>query len=216
MGMKVLKAKPEREILKDKLYHTKISYWLVIIAVIILLAIGLRNLNDSPEWSQWALLQCGLGGLAFIGLQIWGKRPIFQKEFKPIDLNTILQTVVIFTVISAVMTVLQGLLAISEIEIAFYFVFVSITEEIFFRGLLLIPFRKAKTIGIKFIGVLIQAVLFMGFHINYWGDTSKLIAVFFSGLTFGVFFVLWDNITANILAHFLWNVIQVGVVFIAF
>jgi len=216
MGMKVLKAKPEREINRDRLFHTKISYWLIIIAVLILLAIGIRNLSDSPEWSQWALLQAGLGFFAFFGLQIFGKRDIIQKEFNPIDLNTILKTVIIFTVISAVMTVLQGLLAISEIEIAFYFVFVSITEELFFRGLLLVPFRKAKTMGTKIIGVLIQAVLFTVFHVNYWGDTSKLIAVFFSGFTFGIFYVLWDNITANILAHFLWNVIQVGVVFIAF
>jgi len=215
MGMRVLKAKPEKEIHRDKLYHTNISYWLVVLAISILFIIGIRNIADSPEWSTWAFVQGSMALIALVTLQIVGHRPIFQKHFKRIDGATGVRTVLIFFMISVVMTVVGGILTISEIEIAFYFVFASITEEMFFRALLLQPFRQMKTLGVKFIGVIFQAVLFTVFHVNYWGDTAQLISVFISGIVFGTAYVLWDDITANILAHFAWNIIQVGLVFIA-
>ena len=61
----------------------------------------------------------------------------------------------------------------------------------------------------QIFAVIIQAVLFVAIHQNYYANLPMLISVFAGGIILGIFFVVWKDPTANILAHFLLNIIAV-------
>jgi membrane protease YdiL (CAAX protease family) len=97
----------------------------------------------------------------------------------------------------------------------FHMLCVGISEEGFFRG-------YAQTHLEKFYGVnkaiLIQAVLFGIWHFvwdlnpfNPWGMIQYVAITFFIGLLFGYFYSKTRNLASVVIAHGLWNSVQLGI-----
>jgi len=98
------------------------------------------------------------------------------------------------------------------------------SEELFFRGFLISCFISAsyKTkhfhfkIGryqislISIMGVIVSAILFARVHTLYYDDPLKMQGLIISGLVFGFYFMLWRDLSACVLSHFLMNVLAIG------
>jgi len=59
------------------------------------------------------------------------------------------------------------------------------------------------------LGCLIQAVAFTAIHQNYYADPAMLLSVFLGGFLLGLLYLHWRDLTANILGHFILNLIAV-------
>lgn len=60
------------------------------------------------------------------------------------------------------------------------------------------------------IGILISAAAFAFIHTNYYYSPNLLLAIFLGGLWLGFMYWYWRDITANIIAHLILNIIAVG------
>jgi len=97
----------------------------------------------------------------------------------------------------------------------FHTLCVGVSEEGFFRG-------YVQTHLEKFYGankaILIQAVLFGIWHFvwdlnpfNPWGMIQYVAITFFIGLPFGYFYTKARNLSSVVIAHGLWNSVQLGI-----
>jgi membrane protease YdiL (CAAX protease family) len=215
---------------------TQIDYYLVIVAVITMQVIYWthRQIPEDAGWAQYAVYMTIFAVVGFMGTQLIYGEPPLPKRFAPIDLNTGVKAVLILAAAMATQIAVQTALSLSITEQAMYFVFAAVCEEIFFRVLILsVGFKvipkaeelwfkaersaskadayrlKGEVLG-RMLGFLVlQAVLFAAIHQNYYENLPMLLSVLIGGLVLGVFFVWWRNPTANILAHFLLNIIAV-------
>jgi len=197
--------------------HTLISYLLAICAIIIMAYIAIRHWEEDRDWAISAAMQFGFVMIGLLGTQLFAQQPIFPKpdQLKPINLDTGIRAVVITGVSMVIQFISQAVLSFTVAEQALYF----ISEEIFFRVLLLGIFIKLDPVKEKFtiakiIGVLIQAIAFTAIHQNYYSNLPMLVSVFFGGLILGIFYLIWEDPTANILGHFLLNIIAVGNIYV--
>lgn len=214
---------------KDKLNQnesvfTKLAYWMGILAVGIQFYLGFCHLNE-----QFGILciiesMMGLAGLLFIDL-LHGLHFIYPRNnFRSISPNIMIRVIITFGVIALIQFLFQIIpLTIRNYEMAMGITFCSVCEELFFRGLLLEPFfqlgksdhkkiklwNKKEISYIEILGVLISSIAFAVFHINYYGNPRLLFMVFVGGIWLGFCYWYWRDITANILSHFLLNIIFV-------
>jgi len=202
--------------------HTIVSFTMVAMAIIIMLYFGIRHISDEPDWSKSAFMQLILGFVGLLGSQLIAQQPVIPQSkynFKSVDLNTGIRAVVIAGASMGVQFISQAVFTFTDTEQAVYFVFAAITEEVFFRGFILTIFIKLDQTKMKFsppklIGVLVQAIGFAAIHQNYYNNLPMLISVFVGGLILGFAYLIWEDLTANILGHFLLNIIVVGNVFV--
>jgi len=202
--------------------HTIVSFTMVGMAILIMLYFGIRHISDEPDWSKSALMQFALGFIGLLGSQLIAQQPVIPQgkyNFKSVDLNTGIHAIFITGVSMGVQFISQAVFTFTDTEQALYFVFAAITEEVFFRGFILTIFIKLDKTKMKFsppklIGVLVQAIGFAAIHQNYYSNLPMLISVFVGGLILGFAYLIWEDLTANILGHFLLNVIVVGNVFV--
>jgi membrane protease YdiL (CAAX protease family) len=123
-------------------------------------------------------------------------------------------------------------LSIPDAYQALALMFAGPTEEVIFRGLILTPFitndfnisiatptakgakgfpyfkidfSKGKVSVGKLFGLIISSLLFMAFHVNYYNDYQTMFGLFVGGLLLGIVYIRYENLTANVLAHFGWN-----------
>jgi membrane protease YdiL (CAAX protease family) len=105
--------------------------------------------------------------------------------------------------------------AVFILAIPFHTLCVGVSEEGFFRG-------YVQTHLEKFYGtnkaILIQAVLFGIWHFvwdlnpfNPWGMVQYVAITFFIGLPFGYFYTKTRNLASVVIAHGLWNSVQLGI-----
>ena len=179
---------------KDFGRHTQLSFTLGMIATGILFYLGIRHLNEA--WGQFALLQCILCLIGTLGsTYVLFGTPI--PSFKALKPETLTNAIYI-TIFSIVIQVVVSLpFQISDTERALYYIFVAVSEEMFFRAFIL-------NIGVKYkvapiLNIFLSSLLFTGFHINYYADFEKLIGVFCGGLMLGFIYLEWNDITANII-----------------
>ena len=69
------------------------------------------------------------------------------------------------------------------------------------------------------VGFGIQALFFAFIHQNYYNNIRMMWALFIGGFAFAVFYSMWDDLTANILGHFILNLftaIQSGLFILQF
>lgn len=99
----------------------------------------------------------------------------------------------------------------SEIILILYALFVSITEEIFFRGFLITPFLVKKynsnlhSIITIFLSLLLQSIIWTLLHINYYRDLTQLIPIFASGILFSIIYIYTKKIKYTIVLHIIGN-----------
>lgn len=197
--------------------HTIISFTMVLLGNLVMLYFGIRHISDEPEWSKSAFMQFALGFIGLMGTQLIAEQSIFPQDknnFKSVDLNTGIRAIIIGFLGMGIQLISKQAFSFTILEQAVYFVFAAITEEVFFRGFILSIFikldqTKMKFSPVKLVGVLVQAIGFAAIHQNYYNNLPMLISVFVGGLMLGFIYLIWEDLTANILGHFIINVIAV-------
>lgn len=188
------------------------SVILIVIAVGVMLYIYLRHRVSSPGWANYALMMIGFALIGFIGTMILSQSPM---KFAQFNVNTGIRAVILLILCLITQIITQTALSISTVDRALYYVFGAVCEEVFFRVFLLNIFAKISLEGKKQAwiiiagGIVVQAGIFAALHGNYYGNLAMIVAVFIGGLILGIGYVLWTDATANILAHFLLNLIAV-------
>jgi len=223
----------DRRIESDQEYwtestHTVLSYWFCVIAVGFQFSIGILHIDEF--FGQMCVVEgvIGLSGLLLLDLLHTGKMTIYPKPFKKIHPNTFFRSVITFGVIALIQFLFQIIPLITREEMALAIVFCSVCEEYFFRGMLLeIPFRIGEKSKDKFIvwrykdkppkemsyielgSIVLSAIIFALFHVNYYSQPRLLLMVFVGGCWLGLVYWWNKDLTSVILAHFLLNIIFV-------
>jgi membrane protease YdiL (CAAX protease family) len=201
---------------KTEPVHTKLSYLLGSLALGILLYLGIRHLNDVDEfgqsWGKYALLQATFCLIGLVGSLLIVEQKIFPTKFRKITIDTGIRVFIILICSMISQYLVKTQLSVSTSERALYYLFAGIGEELFFRLFLMETIRKiaGDTPASKMIGVIFSTIAFTAIHVNYYDDIAQLTAVFIGGLILAAFYLIWRDITANMLAHFLLNLVAVG------
>lgn len=208
--------------------HTRISWWLIIIAFGVELLISLLYINSEEAYDQQfgkvTLMEAGFALLGFTLADFWMYGRIsFKKDYRPLQAETGMRFSIIFILLFATQFIFQFLLLqVKELYKAFAIWFAAPAEEAFFRAFLISIFirtgenDKARIkIGKKYmtptilLGVIISAVGFMAIHVNYYDQLNMMIALLVSGLILGFAYWYWEDITSCILAHLLVNTVAI-------
>ena len=100
-------------------------------------------------------------------------------------------------------------LTLTTEDLYMYYVAGAIIEEGMFR-MFIVSFFMMKT-KIKYVGIIISSVIFMVSHWSVYGQSpDMMLAVFLSGVMFGIFYVMSKDITITMIAHIIINLIAVG------
>ena len=201
-------------------YQSKISVIMVGLAIGVMVYVGIRNIGDT--WGIYALIQAGLGLFGYLFMQSFTGQGIIPKEFPDFDSDTIiiignkpikmkyLTTFAIATVFGLAITIVGQLivayrLAISTTEQALYFLFASVCEELFFRGFIIEAITILDNIATQIMAVIASSFLFALAHINYYGNTIAIASVIVLGTVLAFDYIIFRNITAVIIIHFIIN-----------
>jgi membrane protease YdiL (CAAX protease family) len=192
--------------------HTRLSFMLIVIATSVMYFMGFRHLNDldayGQEWGKFALLQASLCLIGYVGGQIATQQPLIPKIFRPIDFDSAIHTLVILFAAMFTQLITQYTFSVENTEKAVYYIFAAVCEESFFRGFIITAIlRISDKFQFKIIAVMVSASAFAAMHTNYYNNPDMLAGVAVGGLILGSLFVLWNDITANILGHFALNFI---------
>ena len=218
---------------KPKSSLTKIAFYLGITSAFVMFYLGARYvLSDVVADQTFGVITMLEGSFAIVGIyaiDLLNKRPISlkPKAFEKLHPQSFVRIPVILITLLAIQTIFQFVpLTVRDVEKAAAIIFAGPAEELFFRGVLITIFirmgesmdkyaiTKKKEISIvEIFGILLSATLFALLHVNYYGNTSVMMAVFVSGIALALFFWWWRDITSLILAHFLLNTITVVQVF---
>jgi membrane protease YdiL (CAAX protease family) len=196
--------------------HTKLSYLLGSLAFGILLYLGFRHLNDIDEfgqsWGKYALLQATFCLIGLVGSLLIVEQKIFPTKFRKISIDTGIRAFIILICSMISQYLVKTQLSVSTSERALYYLFAGIGEELFFRLFLIETIRKISgdTPAGKMISVIFSTLAFTAIHVNYYNNPAQLFAVFIGGIILSIFYIIWSDITANVLAHFLLNLTAVG------
>jgi len=209
---------------------TTIAYYLGVITIIIEFGLGFMYIfSENVVEQNFGILTMLEGSFALFGLYmidlIYGN-PVKLKpdNFKPLHRNTGFRTIIILFTLVMIQLVMQVVpITIREVDRAMAIMFAGPAEELIFRGFIISVFIilgkdtqkykiwKDKEISpIEIFGILLSSMLFAVIHVNYYGDFRIIISVFFSGLALGFLYWWWRDLTACILAHFLFNIITVA------
>lgn len=218
----------------DESTHTILSYSFLVLAIGIEMGIGISYITTIV--GQLCILESvfGVFGLLFLDWMHLKKFSIYPRRYKRIHSNLFFRFAITFVIIAVIQFAFQIIPLITSTEMAMAIVFCAVCEEYFFRGVFLEPFfiagKKAspdfkitiwkyapeknkpdKEISyIELFGILLSAILFAAFHVNYYYDWRLIGMVFVGGLWFGFVYFWNKDITAVILAHFLLNIIFVA------
>lgn len=205
MGSKKLKQQPN---------HTRISYMLSILAIVIFMYLSLkygRETGDLGNWGKFSYLQAGFAIIGFVGYQFITQESLLPKIYRQLDIDTILYSVLTLVAILFVQLVAQVLITITGFEQIAFTLGAAIAEELYFRAFLIsaICYALKNTKIEKPVAIIISASAFAAAHVNYYGNFAVLISVFVSGIVYGVVYLKTRNITVTIFAHLVNNVIVV-------
>jgi len=228
------RSNPEQGYWKESV-HTPLSYWFLVIAIGIEFVLGFRNI--STLFGILCILEgvFGIIGLLFLDMMHGTKSKsfIYPDKFKKVHPELFIRFAITFGVIVVIQIVFQIIPLITTTELALAIVFCSVIEEYFFRGILLeSAFKSARRAKsdqkftvwkysakkkkapkeityVELLAILLSAVIFASFHINYYGNPNLLLTVFMGGLWLSAVYWWNKDLTAVILAHFMLNIIFV-------
>ncbi|MCP4651527.1 MAG: CPBP family intramembrane metalloprotease [PVC group bacterium] len=232
-------GKPKTKIERNRSTHTKIGFFLGLIAVLVEMYLGIMYLfsTDASD-QQFGQLTLMEGFFALIGLYaidvVSGRKVgIKPDDYEPLHKYTFMRMLVILLTIIVIQVIFQmAPLTVRDVDRAMAIMFAGPAEELFFRGLMISLFvaigasfpgyvirrkssgKEEKTISpMEIMGIFLSSILFAFMHTNYYADIGVILSVFVSGIALGFFYWWWRDLTANILAHFLLNIITVAQVF---
>jgi membrane protease YdiL (CAAX protease family) len=191
--------------------------------------------SDEQLFGFTTLLEAtfSLAGILFIDPLNDKPLKLKPEEFKNADPNTLLHLTIIFMYLLLVQFASQFPITVKDWHRGLAMWFAGVSEELFFRGFILQlfisfsnrigakehtlsfsnPFNKKKNVeiislsSIEFIGLIVSTVSFTFLHYNYYGNPLLLVIVSLSGLGLGLAYIRYKDLTANILAHMMLNVI---------
>lgn len=212
--------------------YSKVSYILTVVAVVVEFYIGFSHINDTDAYSRnfatFAILEgfFALTGLLLIDPLRGQGFDVYPKgRFRSITSTTLIVFAITFFLSEFIQIIGQVALTIPDVEFALAIIFASPAEESFFRGFMISAFSSiSKSFGFKeynlskkirfsafeVIGVIISAVAFMSIHTNYYNSVYMLISIFFSGVVYGIAYMISKDLTGIMLAHLLINILYIG------
>lgn len=221
---------------RTKSRFTAISFYLSVLASITLIILGVKHINDISSYGSTFGKVCLVEGVLALGAilaidLIYTGQFLNLRNFRRLNFNTLLYTGIIMiglVLIQLFIVQIGKPQTVRDAEMYAAIAFAAPAEELFFRALLLgsfmqmtdfLPKKYQFKLGKKEISIIdllalpIQAVFFMLLHINYYGDVQYMTITFLSGLWLGIAYLYWEDLTANILAHFTLNIVIVGKMF---
>jgi membrane protease YdiL (CAAX protease family) len=201
--------------------HTKIGWYSGLIAVLFLVGIGLTYIF-SPDDRMFAILTILEGVFALSGLLLLDKIYGKKLEFPPDNFKSIspdfMKALLLALFGLLVAQIFIGLpLTVRTFDKAISYMFSGVSEELFFRGVLLTPAiilgKNEKKYGIKqlefsfseLIGLLLSSIFFAGMHFNYYDNPQVMVGLFMGGMALGIVYIKYKSLLANIAAHFILN-----------
>ena len=209
--------------------YTRIGHYLTVLAVVIQGYLWITHFQDTDDYGQTFSYIAGIEFLfALSGLLLYdpiNKRGfhIKPKHYTPLSGFLLIRVVVILAGLAIIQAAVQFIpMTVKEPEIAMAIMFAGPSEENFFRGVLISIvivsfsnvgfkiriFKKELSIGVLF-GIILTSIAFGSIHVNYYNDFSLLLGTVLCGFWLGITYWFWEDLTANIMAHFLLNLIVV-------
>lgn len=167
----------------------------------------------------YSMLLFGLGMIAIIGM-IWltkGKFITYELPFIKNIWSGIVYIFAIFSLVAVIgimMLIFQASFryALELVDVYFYYLAAAVIEEAFFRMFFISLFIQKypnKKIGL-IMGVLISSSLFMIAHWGGYGHSLYLmLSMFFGGILFSAYYLVFKDITITMLAHLIINLIVI-------
>jgi len=201
------------------------GFYIILIAGVILLIIGVRHINDTDSfgalWGRQCLMEAGFAFVGLIGVMtinaFVNEEFRIIPKFKKFDLKTLPRTFFLFGIIYSVQLIFQIVpLTIESLEMGIGIVSAGPAEESLFRGFILMIFvemGKKKSEYKPFfniVGSVLSSLIFAMIHVNYYGDIGNLGIIVVSGLVYSIFILKWKDLTACILGHLFINAWSVG------
>lgn len=209
----------------EKTVHTKISYYTILLAIVIQIYLFIRHSNTLQ--GQLSLFEAlmGISGLLLVDfIRSKNLTIIRTSKFQKPSRDLFFRTVLILAVIGTIQVFFQIIpLTFKDYEFFLAVIFAAPCEEVFFRSLILEPFIQfgkddATKLKItenhtitytEMLGILLSSLLFTAFHINYFSNQRVMLMVFFGGLFLGFAYIYYKDLTALILGHFCLNILVV-------
>lgn len=191
--------------------HSKTSIWLLFPGIIVMAIIFLANFTDA--WGPFAGIECLFGVIGYIVVQLRLGQTLnpFRLPLQKVSQDDRVLHVIIQFATIMFMQFAIGMLAPkytpTVFEQAAYRVFAGPMEEMCFRGgiIILIVGKHQKSTILKVIAVLVESIVFMVIHTQYYGDLIAISSILLGGLIWGFYFVLWWDLGANMTSHFIVN-----------
>lgn len=193
--------------------HSQISFLFSAVAIIGMLYLGFKHINDIDEyggaWGQFAILQGVLGLVGFLAIDYLddGKITIIPTKYAVIGEKTFYSFALAIGSILVIQLITKfARYTITDTERGLYYIFSSINEELFFRGLISnVSLRIGKSPLMKLTGSAISGFIFTLMHVNYYDNVPMLISVFVGGFALSIIYMYYRDLTGIILGHFILN-----------
>lgn len=231
---KIIPISRAREKMLDKYSPVKdnpvrfssISLILAIIAIIIEIYI-IGKYHGKDDYANYSILLLILGIFGFTGAFMLNKEGIFVLNdyyLKSVNgaLKFITSVVGLLLAMGFLMLTLRATFrfALEAIDLYLYYLAAAVIEELFFRFFLislvmrvriqLLPPVISKGIS-AILALFISSTIFMIAHWEVYGHSGELMtAMFIGGIIFGLFFIIMKDITINMVAHLIINLLNVG------
>jgi len=212
---------------------TRIDWFLGLLAFLTGTILGLSYMFATSESDRmFGFITFLEGTFALLGLLmidvIHGRRfDLYPDQFRPLSFDMLYPLLINMGGLMLIQLLSQFPLTVRTWHRALAIMFAGPSEELFFRGFMLAPFirwgeddfkyeiknplsKRKKIISISIIelfGITLSATAFTFLHVNYYDTPKLLIVVAISGVFLGLVYQKYQDLTANILAHFFLNTI---------
>ncbi len=181
-----------------------ILWFYAVVAIIGEFSIYLFHFSD--DWGPFALAE-GLFALCVIPDYFYNKK--FGKAKKSYGLlKTGLRGLIIFITLAFIQAISRYTLTITDGEEALYYNIAPIAEELCFRGLICRVLAGNKNNPIlAFLSIAVSTTLFAVMHVSYYDNPEAMAFIIGMGISLAIYYLIWKDLGAVILAHFLLNFI---------
>jgi len=213
--------------------HTRVSYALSWLAAAVMVWIAVRHWDDADPFSsalaRYAALLAAFAAFGNIAIDALDGRGLeLPPRFRTLDLvgergplsgtlaRAMLMLVTIM-IVEALLVVSLRRFAVSNTELALYYVFAAVAEEVLFRGVIVTAVLRFT--GRAWAAVSVSAVSFSLAHLSVYGSNpAMLVSTLIGGAVLAAGYALapeggrlvYDpDLTASMLAHLLKNLIAV-------
>ncbi len=163
-------------------------------------------LHSSDEWGPFALAE-GLMALcavpAYFYNRAYGTANVHMGKG-----HTAIRAGILFLILAGIQAVARYTLNMTGYERALYYNIAAVAEEVAMRGLVCRVIAGNKNnVARGILAVVVSTAGFAAGHVSYWGDPAAMAFVIGMGISFGIAYLVWKDLAACILGHWLLNFI---------